>query len=139
MFYTNYKSDKVQHLDENNKIALVFHWDASGHQVRMEGQAVRSPAEESDAYFATRDLGSQLGAWASDQSRPLKSRATLLKRVVALEARHIGRDIPRPAHWSGLRVVPHMIEFWIGRSSRLHDRFRYTRGEDGWDKQRLYP
>jgi len=139
VFYTNLESRKGRQLAENPAAALVFHWKTIVRQVLVEGRVEQISDEQADEYFATRDRGSQLGAWASDQSRPLKSRAELLKRAVALEARHIGRPIPRPPHWSGLRVVPHMIEFWTGRRSRLHDRFRYTLTETGWEKQRLFP
>ena len=141
VFYTNYKSDKALHLDNNNKIALVFHWDSSGRQVRLEGDAVRSPAEESDAYFATRDWTSQLGAWGSDQSSPLESRAALIAQVgrramklgvgaaknlksIAVADRPV---IPRPPHWGGFRVWPRRIELWIEGADRIHDRARWER------------
>lgn len=163
VFYTNYKSDKVQHLNGNNKVALVFHWDASGRQVRMEGQAVRSPAAESDAYFAGRDWGSQLGAWGSDQSSPIESRAALIAQVgrraiklgvgaarnlksIAVADRPI---IKRPAHWGGIRVWVHRIELWIEGTDRIHDRARWDRaivhGDDdmftvgAWTSTRLQP
>ncbi len=141
VFYTNYKSDKARHLDNNNRIALVFHWDSSGRQVRLEGQAVRSPAEESDSYFATRDWTSQLGAWGSDQSSPLESRAALIAQVgrramklgvgaaknlksIAVADRPV---IPRPPHWGGFRVWPRRIELWIEGADRIHDRARWER------------
>ena len=139
VFYTNLESRKGLQLAKNPAAALVFHWKAIQRQVLIEGKVEQISEQQADEYFATRDRGSQLGAWASDQSRPLKSRVELLKRAVAVEARYIGREIPRPPHWSGLRVVPHMIEFWTGRKSRLHDRFRHTLGENGWEKQRLFP
>lgn len=140
VFYTNLESRKGRQLAANPAAALVFHWKSIVRQVLVEGRVEQVSDEEADAYFSTRDRGSQLGAWASDQSRPLKSRAELLKRAVIIEAKHVGRPVPRPPHWSGLRVVPHMIEFWTGRRSRLHDRFRHTLNEDGtWDKQRLFP
>jgi pyridoxamine 5'-phosphate oxidase len=141
VFYTNYNSDKAKHLENNNNIALLFHWDVFGRQVRMEGEAVRSPAEESDAYFATRDWGSQIGAWGSDQSAPLESRAALISQVgkramqlgvqaaknfksIAVEDRPA---ISRPPHWGGFRVWPRRIELWIEGSDRIHDRARWER------------
>jgi pyridoxamine 5'-phosphate oxidase len=163
VFYTNYNSDKVRHLDANNKIALVFHWDALGRQVRIEGDAVRSPAAESDAYFATRDWASQLGAWGSDQSAPLESRAALIAQVgrravklgvhAAKSLKSIAvRDrpvIPRPPHWGGIRVWARRIELWVEGSDRIHDRARWQRtlvpGDDGgftvgdWTGTRLQP
>jgi pyridoxamine 5'-phosphate oxidase len=139
VFYTNLESRKGRQLAANSNAALVFLWKAIKRQVLVEGTVELVSEQEADQYFASRDRSSKLGAWASDQSRPLKSRAELLKRAVACEARYFGRPVPRPPHWSGLRVIPHMIEFWTGRSSRLHDRFRYTLNENGWDKQRLFP
>lgn len=139
VFYTNLESNKGRQLAALPEAALVFHWKAIQRQVLVEGSVQQVSDEEADAYFATRSRGSQLGAWASKQSQPLKNRAELLKRVVATEARYLGRAVPRPPHWSGFRVVPRMVEFWSGRDSRLHDRFRYTLEEDGWQKQRLYP
>lgn len=139
VFYTNLHSIKGRQLEQNPSAALVFHWKTTQQQVRVEGQAELVSDAEADAYFASRDRGSQLGAWASDQSRPLKSRAELLKRVARVEARHLLTAVPRPPHWSGYRVKPNMIEFWYGRKSRLHDRFRYTLEEDGWAEQRLFP
>jgi pyridoxamine 5'-phosphate oxidase len=141
VFYTNYQSDKVRDLDANNRIALVFHWDVYGRQVRIEGEAVRSPAEESDAYFASRDFGSQLGAWGSDQSSPLESRAALIAQVgrravrlgvaaaknfrsVAAADRPI---IPRPPHWGGIRVWARRVELWLEGDDRIHDRARWER------------
>lgn len=163
VFYTNYKSDKVHHLESNRNIALLFHWDGFGRQVRMEGEAVRSPAEESDEYFASRDWGSQIGAWGSDQSSPLESRAALVAQVgkramklgvkaarnltsIAVEDRPV---IARPPHWGGIRVWPRRIELWIEGSDRIHDRARWERSlsrrEDdlfdvgGWSGGRLQP
>ena len=139
VFYTNLESRKGRQLEANPTAALVFHWKAIQRQVLVEGNVEQVSEQEADEYFASRDRGSQLGAWASDQSRPLKGRAELLKRAVAIEAKHLGRTIPRPPHWSGLRLVPHMIEFWTGRKSRLHDRFRHTLENGEWTKQRLFP
>jgi pyridoxamine 5'-phosphate oxidase len=139
--YTNYKSDKTREIDANPKVALVFHWDALGRQVRIEGEAVRSPAEESDAYFASRDWGSQLGAWGSDQSSPIESRAALVAQVakravklgvdVAANLQSIvGRDRPliaRPPHWGGFRIWARRIELWVEGTDRIHDRARWDR------------
>ncbi len=134
VFYTNYNSDKVKHLSGNDKVALVFHWDMLGRQIRLEGQAVRSPAAESDAYFDSRDSGSQLGAWGSDQSAPLESRAALLtqisKRALKLglgAARNLRPVIARPEHWGGIRVWVRRIELWIEGTDRIHDRARWER------------
>ena len=139
VFYTNLQSNKGMQLSANPQAALVFHWKTIKRQVLVEGRVEPVSDAEADAYFDSRDRGSQLGAWASQQSRPLKNRAELLKNVVACEARHFGRPVPRPPHWSGLRVIPHIIEFWTHRNSRLHDRFRYTLEDNTWNKQRLYP
>ncbi|NIL93794.1 MAG: pyridoxamine 5'-phosphate oxidase [Woeseiaceae bacterium] len=141
VFYTNYESDKVRHLEHNENIGLVFHWDDFGRQARLEGIAVRSPPEESDAYFASRDWGSQIGAWGSDQSSPLESRAALIaqvgKRAMKLGVKAAGnlksiaaKDrpvIPRPPHWGGIRVWPRRIELWIEGTDRIHDRARWDR------------
>lgn len=141
VFYTNYKSDKVSHLNNNSRIALVFHWDAFGRQVRIEGETVRSPAAESDAYFASRDWASQIGAWGSDQSAPLESRAALIAQIgrramklgvgAARNLKSIAESdrpvIPRPPHWGGIRVWPKRIELWIEGADRIHDRARWER------------
>lgn len=139
VFYTNLESDKGRQLAANPEASLVFHWKTLEQQVRVEGVAQPVAEEEADAYFATRGRGSQLGAWASDQSRPMKGRSELLRRVAAVEARHVGRPVPRPPHWSGFRVVPRMIEFWYGRTSRLHDRYRFTLRDGTWVRERLFP
>lgn len=139
VFYTNLDSNKGRQLAGDPSAALVFHWKSIQQQVLIEGTVEPVSDAQADAYFASRPRGSQLGAWASHQSQPLSSRAELLKRVVKVEAKYFGRDVPRPPHWSGFRVKPHMVEFWNGKDSRLHDRFRYTAGKDGWQKQRLFP
>lgn len=139
VFYTNLESNKGRQLNERPEAALVFHWKSTEQQVRVEGRVEPVSDEEADAYFASRARGSQLGAWASEQSRPMSGRAELLKRVASVEARYLARSVPRPPHWSGFRVVPTMIEFWYGRASRLHDRYRFTLENGTWGKQRLFP
>ncbi|HXE45465.1 MAG TPA: pyridoxamine 5'-phosphate oxidase [Conexibacter sp.] len=139
-FYTNYESRKARELDANPYAALVLLWIPLQRQVRVTGRVARLDPEESDAYFATRPRGSQLGAWASEQSRPLADRAELEARWQALDERYGGAAVPRPAQWGGYRVEPNEIEVWQGRANRLHDRFRYTHAADGgWTRVRLQP
>jgi pyridoxamine 5'-phosphate oxidase len=138
-FHTNYESRKGRELTANPFAALCFHWPHNEQQVRIEGAVERLGAAESDAYFASRPRGSQLGAWVSRQSEPLRSRFALLRDVVALEARHLGRSIARPPHWGGYLLRPDRIEFWQGRKSRLHDRFSYRLTPQGWTMTRLAP
>jgi pyridoxamine 5'-phosphate oxidase len=137
-FFTNYESRKGQELD-NGKAALCFHWKTLGRQVRVVGPVQKLPAAASDAYFATRERGSQIGAHASRQSRPLESREALKQAVADVEAQYSGADVPRPAHWGGYQLIPTEIEFWIDQPYRLHDRFAFTRDGAGWTVQRLYP
>jgi pyridoxamine 5'-phosphate oxidase len=139
VFYTNLESDKGRQIAACPRAALVCYWKTVNRQVRVEGRVEQVSDEQADAYFATRDRGSQLGAWASRQSEPLANRARLLKRVVEFETRFLGRSVPRPPHWSGYRVVPELIEFWYGRKSRLHDRFRFLLEAGEWRRERLYP
>jgi pyridoxamine 5'-phosphate oxidase len=139
-FYTNRESRKGRELAANPHVALVWHWAALERQVRVTGTARPLSDAASDAYFATRPRGSQLGAWASEQSRPLLQRDELDERWASLAARYEGERVPRPPHWSGFRVAPAEIEFWQGRANRLHDRFAYTRTTDGgWQRTRLQP
>lgn len=139
-FFTNYESRKARELDANPHAALVFLWAPLHRQVRVTGDVTRLTAAESDAYFATRPRGSQLGAWASAQSRPIADRDELDGRWRRLEREYAGREVPRPPHWGGYRVVPREIEFWQGRANRMHDRFAYTRAADGgWRRERLQP
>lgn len=140
VFHTNYESQKGQEIGGNTWVALVFWWDPLGYQVRIEGRAEKTSAADSDAYFAKRPRGSQLGAWASDQSRVIENRDVLERRLRRLEQEHDGRPVPRPLHWGGYRVIPSVIEFWEDRPDRLHERIRYERHPDGgWRSQRLAP
>jgi pyridoxamine 5'-phosphate oxidase len=139
VIFTNLESRKARELLENPFAALGFHWASTGEQVRIEGAVEPTSAEASDAYFATRARGSQLGAWASRQSTAIESREELEARVAALEAEYADRSVPRPPFWGGLRIVPSHIEFWHDREDRLHDRFLYTRTPEGWSRTRLSP
>jgi pyridoxamine 5'-phosphate oxidase len=141
VFYTNFESAKGREILASQKAALCFHWKSLRRQVRVRGQVTPVTDREADAYFASRPRGSRLGAWASQQSRPLESRLALEKAVAAVTARFPIGDIPRPPHWSGFRVVPLEMEFWHDRPFRLHDRVRFTRGAptQQWVGARLYP
>lgn len=138
---TNYESRKARAIGETGRAALCIHWPKLERQVRVEGAATRGPAEESDAYFATRPRGSQIGAWASLQSQRLESREVLEARVAEIEARYEGRDVPRPEGWGLYIVEPVRIELWQGRKSRLHERTVFERRSDapGWERYALYP
>jgi len=141
VFYTNHESRKGRHLLAHPKAALLFHWKSLRRQVRLEGPVSPTTTEEADAYFASRARGSQIGAWASDQSRPLESRFALEKRVAEFAARHLVGKVPRPPHWSGFRLQPLLIEFWQDGAFRLHDRLEYRRAAPGepWTTRTLYP
>lgn len=139
VFYTNLDSRKGDDLRENSQVALLFHWKSLRRQVRIEGHVESVTAAEADAYFATRARDSQLGAWASDQSRPLADRATFEARFAEVQARFEGVDVPRPPNWSGFRVKPVVIEFWQDRAHRLHERRLFTRTDTGWSEGLLYP
>ena len=140
VFYTNFDSRKAEELFANPHAALCFHWKSLGRQVRIEGTASRVTDAEADAYFGSRPRDSQIGAWASDQSRALPDRATLERRFTELSRRYAGqKTVPRPAYWSGFRVAPERIEFWQERPFRLHDRVLFTREGDTWRKTRLFP
>jgi pyridoxamine 5'-phosphate oxidase len=138
-FYTNYESRKGRDIAANDRAALTFYWPWLNEQVRAEGTLSRLAPEESDAYFASRERGRQVGAWASAQSQPIASREALLAAVAEVEARFAGRDVPRPPHWGGYRLAPSRIEFWKDGAFRLHDRFLYVRERDGWTMSRLSP
>lgn len=138
-FFTNEHSRKARELLANPHAALVWLWAPLERQVRVTGTVRQLSPQESDAYFATRPRGSQLGAWASEQSEPLADRAELEARWSELEARYAGGEVPRPPHWGGFLVTPLEIEFWQGRPDRLHDRFRYLRIDNAWDRARLQP
>jgi pyridoxamine 5'-phosphate oxidase len=138
-FYTGYVSRKAADLDTNPRAALLFYWDPLGRQVRIEGTVERVAEEESDVYFATRPRGAQLAATASRQGLVLENREELDQRVAELDREHAGRDVPRPEHWGGYRLVPDTYEFWQHRDDRLHDRLRYRRDHGGWTIERLSP
>lgn len=139
VFYTNEQSAKGAQLAENPKAALLFHWKSLRRQVRIEGTVERVSDVEADAYFATRARDSQLGAWASDQSRPLDGRATFEQRFAEMQRRFEDGSVPRPAHWGGYRIVPERIEFWTDRPHRLHERRLFVGDGSGWREGLLYP
>jgi pyridoxamine 5'-phosphate oxidase len=139
-FFTNYESHKARDLAENPRAALAFHWASTGMQVRVEGTVVRMPESESDAYFAMRPRGSQLGAWASVQSAQIADRATLQAKLDAVTQRFGATEpVPRPQLWGGYRLQPELIEFWSDRRDRLHDRHCFTRDGASWTRSRLQP
>jgi len=139
VFYTHEQSAKGADLAENPRAALLFHWKSLRRQIRIEGAVERTSAAEADAYFASRSRDSQLGAWASDQSRPLDKRATFEQRFQEAKQRFEGQDVARPDGWGGYRVVPDRIEFWTDRPHRLHERRLFTTGDGGWSEGLLYP
>lgn len=139
VFFTNYESAKGAHLEANPRAALVSFWADLERQVRITGTVTRVAAAVSDEYFHSRPLDSQLGAWASPQSRPIANRAALEARMDEVTAEYAGREIPRPPHWGGYEVTASTIEFWQGRPNRLHDRLRYVRESSGWRLERLAP
>jgi pyridoxamine 5'-phosphate oxidase len=141
VFYTNTESRKGQELAAIPKAALLFHWKSLNRQVRVRGAVERVTAQEADAYFATRAKSAQIGAWASQQSRPLESRLAFEKAIALYTAKYALATVPRPPHWSGYRVVPISMEFWHDRPFRLHDRIEFRRAAAGaaWNKVRMYP
>jgi pyridoxamine 5'-phosphate oxidase len=141
VFYTNYQSRKGENLLAHPKAALLFHWKSLKRQVRLEGPVTQTTAGEADDYFSTRQRGSQIGAWASDQSRQLESRFALEKKVAEFGAKYLVGKVPRPPHWSGFRLAPTLIEFWQDQAFRLHDRLEYRRTavDAPWTTRTLYP
>lgn len=139
VFYTNLESRKAGEILSNPRVCLLFHWKSLRRQIRIEGPVAQVTEAEGDAYFASRHRDSQLGAWASDQSRPLESRAVFEARYEAMKKRFEGQTVPRPPHWSGFRVAPERIEFWKDREHRLHERHVFIRDGEGWREGLLYP
>ena len=139
IFYTNYESRKANQLAVNRYAAMTFLWLELFKQVRIEGTVQEVPAAESDIYFNSRHRGSQIAAWASSQSKPLADRKELDKKVAEFEKEFAGKPVPRPSNWGGYCLSPVLMEFWLGRANRLHDRIQYTLERDAWTKQRLSP
>ena len=139
VFFTNTQSRKGKQMLVCPRAAATFLWKASGCQVQLVGTVSQVSDEEADAYFSTRDRGSQIGAWASQQSEPLDSRESLINRASELDRKYEGMEVPRPRHWTGYVLSPEIVEFWTQREFRLHDRFLYTLKEEIWTKQRLNP
>jgi len=139
VFFSNYESNKARALAADDRASMLFPWNELDRQVIVSGHIVKTSAEESDSYFASRPRPSQLGAWASDQSRPTENRAALLASYRNVEQEYAASDIPRPPHWGGYRLVPSQMEFWQGGEHRLHDRFRYVRSHGSWTVTRLQP
>jgi pyridoxamine 5'-phosphate oxidase len=140
VFYTNHEGRKAADLAANPQAALLFHWKSLRRQIRIEGPVTHASDADSDAYFASRSRDSQLGAWASDQSRPMEARERFEARFAAMQARFQGRDVPRPPHWGGYRVTPTVLEFWQDRAHRLHERRLFTpSAAGGWTEGLLYP
>ena len=139
VFFTNYESTKGKELMANPNAALVFFWRELERQVRIEGRVEKVSSEESDEYFHSRPEGSRIGAWSSPQSAIITNRTIIETNVTQYSKRFEGHEIPRPEHWGGYRVIPNKFEFWQGRSSRLHDRFQYTKDQEQWLRNRLAP
>jgi pyridoxamine 5'-phosphate oxidase len=138
-FYTDYRSRKARELEADPRAAMVFHWQGLRRQVRIEGTVERIPAEASDRYFASRGRGKQLTTWTSRQSAEVSDRDTLVRRRADLEERFAAKDVPRPEGWGGYGLLPALVEFWVQRDDRLHDRVVFRRTPDGWSRTRLQP
>ncbi len=140
VFYTNFESKKAMHVEKNPWVSMLFFWSEAARQVKIRGKAEKLPAKESLAYFLTRPRGSQIGAWVSAQSSVITSRSLLESKFQEIKRKFRDKDVPLPSFWGGYRVVPDQIEFWQGRRNRLHDRFQYSRQDDGdWLIERLAP
>jgi pyridoxamine 5'-phosphate oxidase len=139
LFVTNFDSRKGRDLFENPRAALVFYWQPLDRQVRIEGAVEKASEAESDSYWVTRPRDSQISAWASQQSKPLKNREELVERVEKIRAQYDGKSVPRPPFWGGFLLKPEAIEFWINRDNRLHDRYLFTRASKGWSRHILSP
>ncbi|MGB1876199.1 MAG: pyridoxamine 5'-phosphate oxidase [Rhodospirillaceae bacterium] len=138
-FYTNKESNKGQQIAANAKAALCFHWKSLRRQVRVEGVLTEVCADQADTYFASRSWESQVAAWASDQSRPMKDRDEFIEKFTSATTKFEGKDVPRPAHWSGFQLTPVMIEFWLDQPHRMHDRLVYKKEGVRWSAERVYP
>ncbi len=139
IFYTNLESRKAGEIESTGKVALLFHWKSLRRQIRIEGTISPVDDKVADAYFASRSRNSQLGAWASEQSRPLADRETFEERFNSFEEKYADKEVPRPPHWSGFLVNPKKIEFWMDREFRLHERWLFERDGDAWSRGMLYP
>lgn len=139
VFYTNYNSEKAKSIENNPKVCLSFFWPSSERQVLVKGIAIKTSEEDSENYFRSRPRGSQLGAWASQQSSVIESRAYLQKKLELLEAQYEGKEIPKPVYWGGYKVIPSEFEFWQGRPNRLHDRINFSKEGSAWKIERLAP
>ena len=140
VFYTNLNSSKSNELKENPKAAMCFHWKSFNRQIRILGSVTQVDAREADLYFNTRPYESKISAWASDQSKPMKQRSELLKKIEDLNEKYKdGKNVPRPSHWSGWCLKPSSIEFWLHKDNRIHERLRYNKIADEWKKEILYP
>ena len=140
VFFTNFESQKAEHIEDNPNVAMLFFWSEAARQVKIRGKAEKIPTRETLKYFVSRPRGSQIGAWVSEQSSVISSRALLESKFQELKTKFRNKEVPLPSFWGGYRVVPEQIEFWQGRRNRLHDRFQYTLQDDGsWAVERLAP
>ena len=139
VFYNNYQSRKATEIESNSQAAMTCYWPGMYVQVRVEGTVDRVSAAESDAYFESRPLGHRMGAWSSDQSREIDSKADLVRKFEEVETRFARHEVPRPAHWGGYRITPEAIEFWFGKENRMHERELYSRAGNGWTVKLLQP